>query len=120
MKPIYLYLDEAIDRDLAANDSDIGRKIGATRAAVSSWRTGRRAPDDDQAVRLAELLGKEPGELLAECCAARAKSQVTRAAWEKVAARMAGATLGLLLLTSPFESPRAENPLNTETYCFQN
>lgn len=91
MKPINLYLDEAIDKGLARNDSDIARQIDATRAAVSSWRTGRRAPDDDQAVKIAELLGKDPGEILAECAAARAKTPETRRAWERIAARMAGA-----------------------------
>lgn len=110
MKPMNLYLDEAIDKGIAKNDSDIARKIGATRSAVSSWRTGRRAPDDDEAVQLAILLGKEPGELLAECGAARAKSQTTRAAWEKVAARMAGATLGLCLLFSHPGDANAEIP----------
>lgn len=89
MKPISRYLDDAIDERKANSDSDIARKIGATRAAVSSWRVGRRAPDDDQAVALAELLGIEPGEILAECGAARAKKPETRKAWERVAAKMA-------------------------------
>ena len=101
MKPIYLYLDEALTKGAAENDSDIGRKIGATRSAVSSWRSGRRVPDDDQAVKLAELLGKDPGELLAECGAARAKTPETRRAWERIAARMAasGITACVLAMT---------------------
>ena len=90
VKPISLYLDEAITRGKAKNDSDTARIIGVTRAAVSDWRNGRRIPDDEQAVALAELLEIEPGELLAEAGAARARSEKTRKAWERVAARMAG------------------------------
>lgn len=89
MKPIARYLDEAISQGKAKNDSDTARLIGVTRAAVSDWRNSRRVPDDEQAVALAELLEIEPGELLAEAGAARARSEKTRAAWERVAARMA-------------------------------
>ena len=102
MKPIYLYLDEALTTGVAENDSDIGRKIGATRSTVSSWRSGRRAPDDDQAVRLADLLGKDPGELLAECGAARAKTPETRRAWERIAARMAASGITACVLAMTF------------------
>lgn len=98
MKPIYLYLDEAVQNGAAENDSDIGRKIGATRSAVSSWRSGRRAPDDDQAVKLAELLGKDSGEILAECAAARAKNPETRKAWERIAAKMAASSITVCTL----------------------
>lgn len=109
MKPIYLYLDEALTTGVAENDSDIGRKIGATRSTVSSWRSGRRAPDDDQAVRLADLLGKDPGELLAECGAARAKTPETRRAWERIAARMAASGItACVLIMSVGHSPDAQ------------
>lgn len=98
MKPISRYLDEAIDTGLSKNDSETARKIGVTRAAVSDWRVGRRAPDDDQAVKLADLLGKDAGEILAECGAARAKSPETRRAWERIAARMAASSITACVL----------------------
>lgn len=98
MKPISRYLDDVIDRGLSKNDSETARKIGVTRAAVSDWRVGRRAPDDDQAVRLAELLGIEAGEVLAECGAARAKTPETRRAWERIAARMAASSITVCVL----------------------
>lgn len=90
MKKISLYLDEAIQKGAAKNDSDIARKVGVTRAAVCDWRTGRRTPDDEPAVKIAELIGKDAGELLAECGAARAKTPETRAVWERIAAKLAG------------------------------
>ena len=109
MKPTRLYLDEAIDRGLAKNDSDIAKKIGATRTAVCDWRAGNTAPSDDHAVRLAELLGKDPGELLAECGAARAKTPETRRAWERIAARMAASGITACVLIMAIEhSPDAQ------------
>ncbi len=101
MKKISMYLDELVDSGTVKNDSDTARRIGVTRAAVSDWRTGRRAPDDDQAVKLAELLGKDPGELLAECGAARAKTPATRQAWERIAARMASYGITACALIMP-------------------
>ena len=93
MKPISRYLDDALDKGLSKNDSDTARKIGVTRASISDWRNGRTTPNDDQAVKLAELLGRDAGEILAECGAARAKTPETRRAWERIAARMAASSI---------------------------
>lgn len=89
MKQISLYLDDLIKKGTVKNDSDTARKMGLSRTTISKWRSGDRTPDDDEAVKLAELLQREPGELLAECGAARAKTPATRQAWERIAARMA-------------------------------
>lgn len=106
MKPIRLYLDEAAERGLVKNDSDISRKLGVTRACVSDWRRGNAAPNEDQAAGLAALLGKP--EVLAECMAARAKRPENRALWERAAKTLsmsvsfAGvAVVNLLLTPSP-------------------
>lgn len=101
MKQISLYLDEAIESGVAKNASELARLIGVSRSALSEWRAGRCSPNDDQAVKLAELLGKDPGELLAECGAARAKTPETRRAWERVAARMAATSITLCALIIP-------------------
>lgn len=101
MKQIARYLDEAIDNGIAKNSAELARLLGVSRSALSEWRAERSSPNDDQAVKLAELLRKDPGELLAECGAARAKNPATRMAWERIAARMAGATMvGLLTITA--------------------
>lgn len=85
MKPIKQYLNEAEQRGIVKNDAEIATRLGVARSAVSRWRAGERAPDDDQAIALAQLLGVPEGEMLAECAAARTKNPVTRAAWERVA-----------------------------------
>lgn len=94
MKPIGRYLDQAIDAGVAKSSAELARLLGVSRSALSEWRAERSTPNDDQAVKLADLLGIEAGELLAECGAARAKSPATRAAWERVAARMATPEVG--------------------------
>lgn len=65
MKKIGLYLDEAIDSGVAKNSSDLAKQLGVSRSALSEWRAERSCPNDDQAVKLAQLLRKEPGEILA-------------------------------------------------------
>lgn len=102
MKPIRMYLDEAIQAGVVKNDAEIARRLGVARSAVSNWRDGSKAPADEQAIALAQMLGKPEGELLAECAAARAKSAGARMAWERVAklASMtaASAVLGVVTL----------------------
>lgn len=103
MKAIRLYLDEALDRGLAKNDSDIARHLGVSRATVSDWRVGRPAPNEDQAAALAALLGKP--EVMAECMAARTRRPETRAMWERAAKTLSmavslTAVAGVVLLTT--------------------
>lgn len=100
MKPVWMYLDEAQERGLAANDSDIAAKLGVTKAAVCEWRKGRSAPAEDAAARLAELIGKP--EVMAECAAARAKTPEGRRMWERLA-RIAAAAVVVAAVT-PDES----------------
>lgn len=96
MKPIRIYLDEAKERGIAKNDSDIARKLEVTPQAVSKWRKGDDAPAEDTAARLAEMLGKP--EVMAECAAARAKTPEGRRMWERLA-RIAAAAVVVVAVT---------------------
>jgi len=108
MKKICMYMDEAQDIGAVKNDAELAKKLGISRASVSEWRSGKSTPNDDQAVKLAEVLGKDAGELLAECGAARAKTNATRQAWERVAARMAMSITLCALIIHPSKSEAVE------------
>lgn len=96
MKPIRIYLDEAKERGIAKNDSDIARQLEVTPQAVSKWRKGDDAPAEDTAARLAELLNKP--EVMAECAAARAKTPEGRRMWERLA-KIAAAAVVVVAVT---------------------
>lgn len=122
MKPVWMYLDEAQARGLAANDSDIAAKLGVTKASVCEWRKGRSAPGEDAAAKLAELLEKP--EVMAECAAARAKTPEGRRMWERLA-RIAAAAV-VVVGVVPADSHAASQQARgidamqlSRTYCFQ-
>jgi transcriptional regulator with XRE-family HTH domain len=95
MKKVKQYLDEAADRGLVKNDSELAARLGITRQSVSAWRKGDACPDPDQAAALASMLGRP--EVLAECMAARAKKPENRAMWERAAnALRMTAALGIM------------------------
>lgn len=95
------YIDEGIRNGYAKNPAEVSKAIGVAEATVSRWRSGERTPTDEEAIKLASLLRKDAGEILAECGAARAKSPETRRAWERIAARIAsyGITVCALIIT---------------------
>lgn len=101
MKTPAMYINDLKNRGLARSDADVSRLLGVSRTAICYWQDGRSAPNAEQALRLAELLKIDAGEILAECEAARAKTPEARKAWERVAARMAGATMaGIVTMTA--------------------
>lgn len=108
MKPIRMYLDEAENRGIVKNDSELARRLGVSRQSVNDWRKERTAPNEDQAAALADLLGKP--EVMPECAAARAKTPEARAAWERLAkmASMTAAWSALIGANLLFASPTAE------------
>ncbi len=83
MKPIKLYVQEAIDRELVKNQTELAQVLNVSRSAVSDWVVGDTTPNADQAAALAHLLGKP--EIMAECMAARTKRPENRAMWERAA-----------------------------------
>lgn len=96
MKPVWMYLDEAQERGIAVNDTDIAAKLGVTKASVCEWRKGRSAPGEDAAAKLAALLEKP--EVMAECAAARAKTPEGRRMWERLA-KIAAAAVVVVAVT---------------------
>lgn len=98
MKTIRQYIDESINAGKIKNLAEISRLTGVARSTVTRWYDGDRTPDDDQAIQLAQALGVDPMEMLAECGAARAKTPETRRTWEQIAARMAASSITACVL----------------------
>jgi hypothetical protein len=74
------------------SDYSFAKKFGFPIQTVSNWRHGRTF-DDAAAEVIAEILHREPGELMAISQAQRAKDDKSRARWLRVAALLAAAVL---------------------------
>lgn len=79
----------------------LARVLGVSDNTLNNWQSGRAAPSDLQAIRLAEMAGIDPAAVLAELAAARAKDDGTRAVWRGLADKLKGgavaAGVGLFL-----------------------
>jgi transcriptional regulator with XRE-family HTH domain len=80
MKTISEYLDEAKEKHSIKSDAELARLLGGSRQSVSSWRAGTNKPDDYACIRLAELLGINPLEIIAAANAER-EADPERAKW---------------------------------------
>lgn len=74
------------------SDYAFGKKMGFSHQKVSNWRKGTSF-DDDAAEKIADVLGREPGEIMAISQASRAKDEKARSRWLRVAALVAAAAL---------------------------
>ncbi|MDR3086507.1 MAG: helix-turn-helix domain-containing protein [Azoarcus sp.] len=111
------YMDEAEQRGIIKNDAEIARRLGVADATVSRWRTGQRAPDEDQAAALAELLNKP--QIMAESAASRAKTKEGRAAWERLARSLSlQASLYAAIICTAILGSLTPTPTNAKEYAF--
>lgn len=79
--------------------------LGVTRAQMSKYRTGKGDMGDETVRRAAQLIGADPGVLMAEMHAERSKDEETRALWRNVAERLQrGAVAACVILSLGFFS----------------
>ncbi len=114
MNRIAMYLDEAIDSKRARNDSEIATMLGVSRGAVSNWRSGNKAPDDDLAIGLAKLIDRDPREVMAFCASKRARTEDARREWESIGLELARGKkeTGRSARIDPFDVWRARRDSN--------
>ena len=86
-------LDAAKRATGCTSDYQFGKRFGIKQATMSGWRTGNRHFDDSHAAMIAEILDREPGEVMAICAAERAKDDKSRSRWLRVAALLAASVL---------------------------
>lgn len=82
-------LDRAKSATGGASDYRIAQLLGVTRGAVSNYRNGVTVPENPIAMRLADLCGLDPVEVVASVNLERAKSETDRELWEMILARCA-------------------------------
>ncbi|MBU0601489.1 MAG: hypothetical protein KKD25_03690, partial [Gammaproteobacteria bacterium] len=75
------YLDAAKEKLGLPSDYALAKLMKWSTSQMSHYRLKRRALDDFQAARLAELLGRAPMELIAAANAERAKDEEEKKYW---------------------------------------
>lgn len=103
MKSLKNYLDEC--KEKTGSDYATAKALGFDRATLSQIRS-RGTMKDENAVKVAELLGIEPGEVLLAAAMARSQGAV-RTAWENVskkAGMAASITLAVLIMGTVFST----------------
>ncbi|MFZ4758923.1 MAG: DUF3693 domain-containing protein [Burkholderiaceae bacterium] len=100
MKAPAEFLDLLRERLNLPSDYAVARLLGVTPQHVSRWRSGRGGFSDEQAAKVAELLGIEAGYVLARLYEERSTSEAARVAWRSLAGKLApvAASLAALLL----------------------
>lgn len=79
-------LERAKEASGATSDSDLSRKLGVSRQAVSNWRTGNKYPDTVTCATIAGITGIPLAQVLGVVGEARAISREEKAVWRKLAA----------------------------------
>lgn len=80
-------------RDRAGSERKAATLFGVSNTAFNAWMVGPSVPSDDNAVKLAALLGLDDAYVLALVAAARAKDADMRARWQRVAERFKDAAV---------------------------
>jgi predicted transcriptional regulator len=70
-----------------ASDYRIAQLLGVPRTTVSNYRNGVTRPENPIAMRLADLCGLDPVEVVASVNLERAKSETDRELWEMILKR---------------------------------
>lgn len=71
-----------------SSDYGLAKLLEVTPQAIQNWNNGRSQPDDEVGARLAELAGQNPGAVVAELHAQRAKTMESKALWMRMAKQL--------------------------------
>jgi len=86
MKSTVQWLDAIKRAKGLSSDYAVAKALGVTAQVVSHYRAGRRAFDPYMAVKVAELVGVDPMQVIASAEAERARNDEQRAFWRRLAA----------------------------------
>lgn len=88
-------LNRAVEASGAASDSDLSRKLGVSRQAVSNWRGGKKFPDTVTCATIAGITGIPLAQVLGVVGEARAISREEKAVWRRLAATAMALAIGV-------------------------
>lgn len=95
------YLDEAKARLGLPSDYALSKALGLTTSAISNYRKGRSRIDDDVALKLAALTGRDPLEVIAAANMERAKTPEMAAIWKGLMEKISKSFDALMPRRSP-------------------
>jgi len=84
-------LNDLMKRYGLRSDYAISKFLNCSHSRISHYRNGRATMDDLMAYRIADLLGRDPAELVAKINLDRAKRPEEKAAWRKILKQMGDA-----------------------------
>ncbi|WP_342049730.1 MULTISPECIES: helix-turn-helix domain-containing protein [unclassified Cupriavidus] len=86
------YMDAAIERHNLTSDTALARMLGVSQNTVSQYRTGKRIPDNEACLSLAQALDMaDPMPIIMAADMDRADRAGQRSLWEVFSKRMAHA-----------------------------
>ncbi|WP_246791777.1 DUF3693 domain-containing protein [Burkholderia perseverans] len=116
MKTTVDYLDAIKARLDLPSDYAVAKALHLTRAAVSKQRLGHSAFDETTALRVADILGLDPMEVIASAHIERARDEETRRLWERALGKVTGAAataaFAAVIITAASPSPAKASALS--------
>jgi hypothetical protein len=78
------YLDAVKAKLELPSDYALAKRLEVTSSAISAFRVGKAHLGDDTALKVAEILGRDPIEVIAAAHAERAKNPEVQQVWEQL------------------------------------
>ena len=105
MENIALLLDRAKLIHKLPSDYKLALTMGISFSSLTNYRHGKSLPDPRVISKLCELTGDDPGLLLAQIEAQRAKTDEAKALWTDIAKRLAAAAAAGIVSASVMAGP---------------
>jgi transcriptional regulator with XRE-family HTH domain len=114
MKSVENYLDDL--KEKLGSDYQTAEKMGVGRSVISQIRK-RGAVSDENAVKMAQLLGIDPGEILIAAAMARSEGDV-KEAWKNVSKRagIAASVMLAMMIGKAYPNPAETKNFNCQEY----
>ncbi len=114
MKTTAAFLDDLRRHFNVPSDGKLALRMEWQRAQLTRYRQKRETFSDETCLKVAHALGIEPDYIMACMAMQRAKSEATRRAWARIAAKLAPAAAVVLLVLGIAPSPAPAGSLHNQ------